>query len=208
MIPMPITGGQWLVKPLSKRKKLFYLCYIVKIYLNLYFSKTSCGINYQIFHWGILPKWSALLLRSVSWDYPALAFMSSILLPLFHALRTLSTKIPVPLPSPQLFLPSLPEGRSFLALVPTPTYTFPGWVPTASCPFCARRLLRALKQAPSLLRMKQSNLATAGPVQEQIHSHHLHSKTDEVNIHLLSRQVQWDYWLKKPWLLLIHILKC
>lgn len=91
----------------------FYLCYIVKTYLHLYFSKIPCEINYQIFRWGILPKCCALLLRSVFWDYSAPVFMSSILLPLLHTLPTDSTKIPVPRPSPQLFLLSLPEGMSF-----------------------------------------------------------------------------------------------
>lgn len=32
--------------------------------------------------------------------------------------------------------------------------------------FCARRLLRALKQVPSFMRMEEKNLVPAGPVQE------------------------------------------
>lgn len=123
MTSMPITGGQQLVKPSSKRKKLFYLSYIVKTHLDLYFSKISYEINYWILHWGILPTCWALLLRSVFWDYPVLVIMSSILLPLFHTLPTPSTKIPMLLPSPQLSLPSLPEGMSFFLALTTHSYS-------------------------------------------------------------------------------------
>lgn len=98
--------------------------------------------------------------------------MSSTLLPLFHTLPTPSRKIPAHLPSPQLFLPSPSEGMSFfLALV---THSYPCLYfsrVSTNCQFCfmsllCQRLLRALRQAPSLLRMKQSNLAAAVLVQE------------------------------------------
>lgn len=74
------------------------------------------------------------------WEYPALVFMSSILLPLFHTLPTPSRKIPVPLPSPQLFLPSLREGMSFFLALVTHSYLYFSRV-SINCQFCLMSLL-------------------------------------------------------------------
>lgn len=207
MTSMPITDGQQLAKSSSKRKKLFYLCNFVKTYLNLHFSKISCEklSDISLEHFtkvlGIAFKINVLVLPSTS-------IHAHQLLPLFHTLPTPSTKIPVPLPSSS----SLKECHSLhLSHIPTPAYNFPEWVPVtsfASSPFCTKTLLRALKQAPSLPRMKQSNLATAGPVQEpQTDSHHLHPNMDEVKAQKHSPLVQISAVILLIWLLLIHILE-
>lgn len=159
-------------------------------------------MNYQIFHWGILAKFWALLLRSVCWDYPAAVFMSSILLPSFHTLPTPSTKIPVPLPSVQLFLPSLPEEVSFFWALVTCSYSCPHFSRVSTnYQLCLVFLLcqkaaESTPTSPSFAEDEPKQLGHSRPCARTTNwqSHHLPPKgwnQSTINIHLLSTQVQW-----------------